>query len=547
MVVPVRSFSGALGLLFLSAVVCFSCPVQAEPDERLRMRLESWMAESDDVVSDDIILSQQVLVTLYERIGYQRLWTENQNKLNATGSELLDRLEHSHFLGLTPEDYHVALIHRKLNDLSADPTGQGVDLELLLTDGYLLYLSHNDHGKVNPRTIDPDWNTTKPLSDMVTRVVDAVDNERLLDLMDSVEPTHPGYVALKAQLKRLLEQGVHSEMMLNVSLKPGVNHEQVPHLVLILQSLGYLNSSVSYSKLFDQDIRSAVMRFQRDQNLEADGVVGPQTREALQQAYAGDIDTIRVNMERWRWEPDTYSKEYIAVNIASFQLAYWRPQKTPLIMRVIVGKNYRKTPVFTDRMRYLVLHPSWNVPHKIASEDLLPKIKADRDYLSKNNMLLFRGWGSDQMLVDPAEINWGELTSKKFPFHIRQMPGPKNALGVVKFMFPNEHNVYLHDTNDRSLFERPNRAFSSGCIRLEKPLDLLFAVTEGNSPFSRQQIESLIDVNTETTVSLSRPIPVHIQYWTAWVDDNNRLHYRSDVYQRDHAVLAALNDRFQAE
>ncbi|TNC81237.1 MAG: hypothetical protein C9356_10245 [Oleiphilus sp.] len=281
--------------------------------------------------------------------------------------------------------------------------------------------------------------------------------------------------------------------------------------------------------------------FQAEHNLKNDGVLGPASYRLLQKQAFGDIDTVRVNLERWRWMPRSQPTSYVSVNIPSFELELVQEARSKLSMDAIIGRSYRMTPVMEEQIRYVVLNPSWFVPHKIASNDLLPKIQANQNYFDEIGMEVLQGVGNELRVINPASMDWNAISSADFPYRLRQKPGPKNALGKVKFIFPNAHNVYLHDTNDPSLFSQSERSFSSGCIRIAKPMELLFSVFENHPTMSQEKIQSLLDSGKETTVYLEKPLPVRIQYWTTWVDSDGNPHYRHDLYQRDKRILDQLN------
>jgi murein L,D-transpeptidase YcbB/YkuD len=296
--------------------------------------------------------------------------------------------------------------------------------------------------------------------------------------------------------------------------------------------------------VFDAPLADAVRRYQTRHGLTADAVVGQATLASLNAPIQARIDRLIVNLERWRWLPETLGERYIIVNIAGFKLDLVEDGEAALSMRVVVGTPFRRTPVFSERISYLVLNPSWHVPHRIAITDKLPLIKANPDYLAQQNYALLQGWGADERVIDPATVDWPAVTRNDFPYRLRQAPGPFNALGRVKFMFPNKFSVYLHDTPARELFGRDARAFSSGCIRLERPLDLAETLLAAEPGWSRTAIDAALATGREQTVRLGRPVPVHLLYWTAWVDPaDGTLNFRDDIYGRDTRVLAALREQ----
>jgi murein L,D-transpeptidase YcbB/YkuD len=248
-------------------------------------------------------------------------------------------------------------------------------------------------------------------------------------------------------------------------------------------------------------------------------------------------------MERWRWLPLDLGARHILVNMANFELDLVEGESVVMVMRVIVGKGYRRTPVFSDKITYLVLNPFWHVPPGIAIKDKLPLIKKDPDYLSKQHMRLLQGWGAETKEIDPKTIDWSTVSAKNFHFRLRQDPGPMNALGRVKFMFPNRFNVYLHDTPSKDLFEKTTRTFSSGCIRIEKPIELVEYLLRDDPRWTHENIVAALEKTEEITIQLRSPVPIHLLYWTAFVENDGLVHFRDDIYGRDRRLDQALRKR----
>ncbi|EIM74493.1 ErfK/YbiS/YcfS/YnhG family protein [Nitritalea halalkaliphila LW7] len=282
------------------------------------------------------------------------------------------------------------------------------------------------------------------------------------------------------------------------------------------------------------------MRLQQRLGLNQDGVIGNGTLAGLNEPPAQQMQKLAVNMERLRWLPDTLKEEtVIVVNIANFRMDLIQNRDTLFSTEAIVGKNYRKTPVFNAEMSYLVFSPTWTVPPTILANDVLPAVKKDMNYLKSKQMRVLTFDGKE---VDPTKINWQSLSARGFPYMIRQDPGPQNSLGAVKFMFPNRYNVYIHDTPSREQFGRDNRALSSGCIRIREPerLAVLLLEDQGWTP---ERIAAAMKRKTEENVRLKRPIPVVLLYLTAWTDEGGRLQWREDIYTRDAELAAALRSK----
>jgi murein L,D-transpeptidase YcbB/YkuD len=283
---------------------------------------------------------------------------------------------------------------------------------------------------------------------------------------------------------------------------------------------------------------AAAKSFQIRHGLVDDGVIGRKTLAAMNVSVDERIRQMELNLERWRWMPKSFGKRHIRVNVADFRLDVIENGKSVMHMPVIVGTQYRKTPVFSASMTYLEFAPYWTVPPTILREDKLPLIKSNPDYLEEKNFrILSRTVKGD--FVDPLTIDWTEVEAETFPGLLRMEPGPWNPLGRVKFMFPNRFNVYLHDTNEAYLFDNNVRSFSSGCIRVERPRELAeYLLSE---EFDTEDVGLLLSASEPEQISI-KPIPVHIQYWTAWVNEEGQINFREDVYFRDMDLEIALTD-----
>jgi murein L,D-transpeptidase YcbB/YkuD len=290
---------------------------------------------------------------------------------------------------------------------------------------------------------------------------------------------------------------------------------------------------------FDAHVEAAVRKFQARHGLEEDGIVGSKMLAALNVPVSARIQQILVNMERWRWMPDELGDRYLLVNMAGFELRAVEDGEVVMEMRVIIGRPYRSTPAFVGEMKYLVFNPYWNVPHKLAILDLLPKQQANPDYLTESGFRVYASWEKGAEELDPADINWSAFTPANFPYRLRQDPGESNSLGRIKFMMPNPYAVYLHDTPSRHLFRRPVRTFSSGCIRVEEPLLLANFVLGNGENIVMLDVQEEIDSGENHIRSLPRPLPVYMLYLTAWVDDQGKAQFRNDVYGRDVLVQRA--------
>jgi murein L,D-transpeptidase YcbB/YkuD len=292
----------------------------------------------------------------------------------------------------------------------------------------------------------------------------------------------------------------------------------------------------SSQQAFDEGLR----RFQTRHGLEPDGTLGAKTVSAMNVPIERRIEQIEMNMDRMRWIAGRLEPRHIRVNIPGFQLAVQEGDQVPLEMRVIVGSNEDPTPVLDAKIEYLVFSPYWNIPFSITTMELLPKIRTDPGYLRREQIEVVRISGNKVEKVDPSRINWHKKP-EGFEYQLRQKPGAMNALGLVKFIFPNRYNVYLHDTPSDNLFDRLTRTLSHGCIRVERPADLAAYLLEDQPEWTAQRIEEAMHAEKEKRVQLKSPMPIHLVYWTSWADADGKVQFREDVYGYDQQQLDLLS------
>jgi murein L,D-transpeptidase YcbB/YkuD len=285
--------------------------------------------------------------------------------------------------------------------------------------------------------------------------------------------------------------------------------------------------------VFDEALERAVRAFQRRHGLHDDGKVGRGTLEALNVPVQERVRRIIVNLERWRRQQPAAHDRYIEVNVPGFTLNVMEHDQAQMTMRVIVGKEDQRTPLFQSTMTHVILSPYWQVPSRIAKEEILPRLRRNPLYLHAQNMRVVQGWGAGAQVVDAAGIDWTTVQAKQFSYRFRQEPGPRNALGRVKFQFPNQFSIYMHDTPTRRLFAKPSRAFSHGCVRLERPIDLATYLLQGRSQWTPKRMRAAIARGKEQWVNLPRAIPVQMVYRTVWVDADGTVHFRPDIYGYD--------------
>jgi murein L,D-transpeptidase YcbB/YkuD len=296
-------------------------------------------------------------------------------------------------------------------------------------------------------------------------------------------------------------------------------------------------------ELFDPELEKVIRRFQIRHGIESDGILGKKTLAALNFSASDRLSQIEINMERWRWIPHHMGTQYVLVNTADFSLQLVAGLETLMEMRVVVGRPEQLTPVLSGEINYVVINPYWHVPHSIAVRDILPKLRKNPAYLREQHITVLEGWSNNAAEISPDSVDWKNISDHSFRYKLRQEPGPKNSLGRIKFMFPNKFGVYLHDTPSRGLFKRAKRGFSSGCIRIEKPMDLAAYLLRDKPGWNYDAIQAQIESGETRAIPVHPTMPVHLLYWTAWVDENHIVQFREDIYNRDNGLKSALAEK----
>lgn len=522
---------------------------QTEIQDQIRLRVEkSEPGQPITIREKDLSASDETQSFYVNRIFHQA-WSAD-GIITEIAYELRFEIKQSQFDGLNPADYNLSLLesffalfesNKKTN--TENSVSDLADFDLLMSDAYFLLASHLELGKVDPTKFDSKWE--------ITRKMPRVNHIELLEtglqsgsIRKSLESLYPSFNIYRKgrEVIRALDERRKSDstdwkpVKIDKTLKVGESGNSVTALRQRLIFWGYLSRNpVPDTKAYDSAMMVAVQAFQKRNGMEPDGALGKMTVNALNQSPRNLMDIAAVNMERLRWLPDSLrDSEMILVNIANFHLEYLSKGDTLFSEKVIVGKQYHASPIFSAPMKYIVFSPYWNVPNSIARNELIPSIRKNPNYLKQKNMEVVTHSGKP---VDPSTVNW---SSKSFPYLIRQKPGGDNSLGLVKFMFPNKHSVYLHDTPSKSLFEREDRALSHGCIRLRNP-EKLAKLLLGEDPFwTDEKIQEAMHQPKEQIVNLNREIPVVLIYLTFWADSKGQGHFRPDIYGRDGEVLAAL-------
>ena len=532
--------------------------VRAAENERfgplMRAKITSAQAENRMICRGELVCGIAELPRFYALRDYRAAWSDGNGSF-APAEDLVRSIEAAGEDGLDPPSYHLETIRQLLAKARLDhdagrPPDPAliVDLDFLLTDAFLLLASHLRAGRVNPETFYTEWVVRMdPEVDLAGILQGAIESGRIGEALNGFRPAHAEYTALKTALQRyrgLGQAGEWPRLPENASWDRGQTGELADRLRERLGLSGDLKlTPQGGSGDADLELFEGLRRFQARHGLDADGRMGSQTLQALNVSLQERIRQIELNMERWRWLPRDLGSRHLRVNVPAFGLAVIEDGQAVMSMRVVAGRHYRRTPVFSGLMDHLVVNPDWNIPTRIAVQDILPKARKDPAYLSREKIRIFESWSRDAAELDPGSIDWTRVTAENFSYKLKKDPGSHNDLGRVKFMFPNRFDVYLHDTPSRKLFERSMRGFSSGCIRIEKPLDLAEYVLRDSPGWSRDAVSAAIDTGQLRTIGLARKIPVHLIYMTAGVDSEGRVLFWQDIYQRDPALDRALKEK----
>lgn len=542
----VRSAREASCIVLLLALAPFAGWGQST-SELLRQTVEDAHDSEEFYIADSRLVAINFLASFYEGRRFQLAWTDPANV-----ETVVQALAASGQHGLSPDEFHVDSIRSLREQKAQQPNDPLIDtnLDLLLTDGLVIYAYQLVYGKVNPEALTASWNLSRPLLKRAPEDVleEALSRGTVAGLLESLAPSFSHYTRMQAQLER-------QRQIANAGGWPSVPEGRIlrqgdvdPRVAAVRARLaaeyGDIDPASGDVMAFDAILEESLRRFQESYALDVDGAVGPATLRAMNITAAQRVDQIRVNLERARWvsEESTTARNFVIVNIAGFYVRLFEDRAKNWQTRVIVGAKYHKTPIFAANMQYIVLNPTWTVPRSIIRKEMLPKMKADPTYLPSRNFDLVDRSGQK---VDPASIDWANVSANNFPYNVVQRPGPQNALGLVKFIFPNSYSVYMHDTPARTLFARTERTFSHGCIRTENPLDLAELLLADQPEWTRAAIDRTIEGGKTTTVHLTEPLRVFILYWTAEPTEDGGVRFYEDAYDRDPAVLAALDAPFR--
>jgi murein L,D-transpeptidase YcbB/YkuD len=513
-------------------------------NKELAQKLVNAPAEVLGFASEEVSFETEdrELYEIYHENGLQALWVSDAGP-GKHASALLNVVSRAAEEGLNPADYQVAGLRQHWESRTAADLAE---LDLLVSLALVAWVNDTSEGRVHTDPGHPDRYVRS--GDRRLDPVSVVQAFRQTDqpekYLAGLNPQHRFYVDLRTELGRfrtLAANGgwstVDSE---GGTLHPGERDARVHQIRQRLSVTGEFKGDEATSDVYDEPLQQAVKQFQLFHGLAPDGVAGPQTFAEMNVPVEYRIRQIEMNMERWRWNNHDLENPYILVDIAGFDVQGVKDDEALVEMRAIVGKLHHETPIFSDHIKYIEFNPYWNLTPSIARHETVPKARKDPNYLASKHIRVFDGWGQDAQELDPASVDWNSVTNPgKYKF--RQDPGPWNALGTMKFIFPNEYSVYLHDTPNHDLFEQAERSFSHGCIRLSEPSQLAeWVLKVTGSDWTMENIEEVLESKQRTVKNLDKPLAVHLTYETAWIDGDSRIRFAHDLYGRDAKLEKAL-------
>lgn len=532
------------GLVFSFAIAAsLSCglPAQAvEPGapeqligrmDAAAFKLQGRLSDSFKDISEAEKRERGAMAEFYAETGYRFLWV-NEQGLTERAAAVAEVVARAGDFDLRPEAYPLP-DHQNFAAATGRQAQWLADAEYRISRSVLAYARHAQSGHVDPRAISGNLDITPDAPDprAVLRGL-AAEGVDVAGYLEGFHPSHPQFAGLLERLRDLREAAQREPVRIPDGdvIEPGDTH---PHVPLVRKRLDL--PDLEAPDVYDEPLVAAVSAFQEKNGLHVDGLIGPATRRALNRSPAEKIGIIRANLERWRWLPNDLGDRYVGVNIPEFVVRVIDSGQTVFEERIVVGKPRHATPSFSDEMELVVFNPYWNVPYSITKNEIIPIAQRDPSYLSRNNFqVLWRG----QRQVDPYEVDWDRVNPGNV--RLRQSPWRGNALGEIKFLFPNKHAVYLHDTPSKHLFNRSRRAYSHGCMRVRNPRKFAEAIL-GTEGWTSQSIARAIERGNNRAIRLQQALPVHITYFTAAMADDNRVLFFADIYKHDDSTLEALN------
>ena len=521
-------------LYFLLAVCIFISCKKEEPKivPIVKKALAIILTDERTVEVDTALLStfkSETLKQFYTASENKTVWGNLKKR-----TYVLSQLEKSEELGLDPEDYKAAQLKKFENRIGKLNDSELATYDILLTYNFEKYLNHLYKGKLDPKKLYTDWDLDEKTFDVNNVLIKAFNKNKLDSIVDNIQPKSETYKQLLQSLQ-IINSFPDEDIQAIENVKKITLKDTNNALINIKKKLLFwkdMSGKDSLTDKYDEKTFEAVKKFQARHGLADDGVIGIGTISALNYSKERRKQQIIANLERWRWYPTELAENYFIINIPDYSLHVVENQDTTLVRNIVVGTSSRKTPIITSVLKTVVFNPTWTVPPTILKEDVVPAMKRNRNYLAKKNITIYDTSGK---VVEPSA--WNE--NKPNNYRYVQSPGYNNSLGLMKILFPNHHSVYLHDTNHRNYFVRNNRSLSSGCVRVENPLELAEHILNDSIRFSKVKIDTIIASKKTMSFKITKKYALYQWYWTAW-SKKNQLIFRADIYNLDSDLYSKL-------
>jgi murein L,D-transpeptidase YcbB/YkuD len=542
--------------IFIAILCAYSCSlsttettkaIKIDYSENLRIYLSKNYNEiSSNAKIGGIELSNPDWINkLYNTTQHSPLWISDSLVLNKNAENLIQLLSTSYNYGLDTSYYYIRNLKKIIQNLieiddKVNRYATAAELELLLTNSYFLFGKHLNYGIVakDSAKLISEIPRKEFTINLTEQLLNSYKTDSLVKILLSVQPQHQEYIKLQKQLTKYLKTASLSNESIRVKnyRLDSIKAYQQSKKALILHH--YLNAQNNDSLYF-----LALKKFQTQHGLSPDGIIGKNTAKALSQSPYHDYKKIVMSLEKWRWK-NNWDSNYIFVNIPSFQMKIYLNNKIEEVLNVVVGKARTSTAEINGKMEYMIVYPFWNLPYSISSKELLPKIKKDSTYLQRNNYEVFT---KKHKALNINDIDWNTVTQNNFNYKIRQKGGGANSLGIIKFIFPNRHSIYFHDTPLKSFFKNDLRAYSHGCVRTQNPLKLAeLILNSDNNEYNIDSVNAFIKSKKQIRITLNKKFPVHIHYFTSGTDVNNNLIFYKDIYGLDEKLEELMHLKNQS-
>ncbi|WP_348822706.1 L,D-transpeptidase family protein [Flavobacterium aestuarii] len=520
--------------LFVALLLFISCKKEPIID------LETFKISNSNDREGDIIEIDTLSINAFNNTSLRDFYNSRNNNTVWQSEKnrkiILETIKKCEEEGLNPADYNISKLlelEKKFTDLEESEL---INYDLLLTYNFQKYLIHLHNGKLNPKLLYSNWDLNINELDTKSILNNALEKDSLAGEIQKCQPKALTYHKLIKALELIntFPEDKTESILADEKIEPNADS---PAIIAIKKKLLYwkdLESTDSITSSYDEKTVEAVKKFQKRHGLIADGIIGKSTLTALNFSKEDRKHQIIANLERWRWFAKSFAQNYVLINIPDYSLNVVEDQNIAMTKRIVVGTIKRKTPILTSLLQTVVFNPTWTVPPTILKEDIIPELTKDRNFLKNKGIAIYDSKNNE---VDPQ--NWNEKKPRGYRYV--QKPGYYNSLGVVKINFPNKRSVYLHDTNHRNFFERHNRSLSSGCVRVEKPLELVELLLDNPKQFSKEKMDSIVATKKTLFIGIKKRYAIYQWYWTAWSEDNELI-FRNDIYNLDADLYTQLRN-----